>query len=138
MAATAKEVRADGLVGPAVDAVEAGPDTCGELAAPGAGGTGLAWGIVVVGLIVGDGRDDEPPEIGVIGELAAAWGTAPAACVVEYAGAPPDAADATDETGVPEPADVTAAARAGTVPAGHAGYCTRSRARSTDRDGRPR
>ena len=110
MAATAKEVRADGLVGPAVDAVEAGPDTCGELAAPGAGGTGLAWGTVVMGLIAGDGGDDEPAEIGVIGALAAAWGTAPAACIDEYAGAPPDAADATDEPGLPEPADVTAAA----------------------------
>ena len=46
--------------------------------------------------------------------LAAAWGTAPAACVVEYDGAPPDAAGATDEPGAPEPADVTAAAPAGT------------------------
>ena len=65
-----------------------------------------------MGLIVGDGRVDEPPDIGVIGETADAWGTAPAACAAEAAEAVdalPDAADATDETGTPGPADTTAA-----------------------------
>ena len=42
IAATAKEDRDDGPIVPAAGAVKAGPDICGELAAPGAGGTGLA------------------------------------------------------------------------------------------------